>query len=90
MAGYTNFQVNRNKRYKNANVFEKGNNRVKQSKSERMMNGVAVWTSFYRENPHRFVKDYLNINLKIFQMILLYAMMHYHTFVFIAARGMGK
>ena len=49
---------------------------VANEKSERIMNGVAAWAGFYRENPHRFVKDYLNVNLKLFQKILLYAMMH--------------
>ena len=48
---------------------------VAQEKAERLMNGVAYWGSFYRSNPQRFVKDYLNINLKLFQKILIYMMM---------------
>ena len=44
---------------------------IANEKSERIMNGVAAWAGFYRENPHRFVKDYLNVNLKLFQKILL-------------------
>ena len=56
-------------------------------KSERIMNGVAYWASFYRCNPHRFVKDYLNINLKLFQKILLYMMMCSNYFMYLAARG---
>lgn len=58
-------------------------------KSERIMRGIAIWTAFYRSNPHRFVKDYLNVNLKLFQKILLYAMMHNNFFMYIAARGQG-
>lgn len=54
------------------------------------MNGVALWAGFYRYNPHRFVADYLNIKLKLFQKILLYAMMHNNFFMYIAARGQGK
>ena len=54
------------------------------------MNGIAVWAGFYRANPHRFVVDYLNIKLKLFQKILLYAMMHNNFFMYIAARGQGK
>ena len=46
--------------------------------------------AFYRYNPHRFVKDYLKIDLKLFQKILLYAMMHNHYFMYVAARGQGK
>lgn len=60
---------------------------VAQEKSDRIMNGISVWTAFYRYNPHRFAKDFLNINLKLFQKILLYAMMTNNYFMYIAARG---
>lgn len=63
---------------------------VAQEKADRVMNGVASWVSFYRENPHRFAKDFLNVNLKLFQKILLYAMMHNYYFMYLAARGQGK
>lgn len=61
-----------------------------QEKSERRMEGVAYWASFYRKNPQRFVKDYLNISLKLFQKILIYAMMLSTNFMYIASRGQGK
>lgn len=51
------------------------------------MQGVAAWASFYRANPQRFVKDYLNVNLKLFQKILIYMMMFNNYFMYIAARG---
>ena len=60
---------------------------VAQEKASRIMNGVALWTSFYRSNPQRFAKDFLNVNLKLFQKILLYAMMHNNYFMYLAARG---
>lgn len=63
---------------------------VFQEKSERLMNGVAYWAAFYRKNPHRFCKDYLNVNLRLFQKILLYAMMHNNYFMYLASRGQGK
>ena len=56
-------------------------------KSKRIMDGVDAWCGFYRHNPHRFVKDYLNINLKLFQKILIYMMMISNYFMYIAARG---
>lgn len=59
-------------------------------KSKRIMDGVAAWAGFYRFNPHRFVKDYLNITLKTFQKFLLYAMMHNNHFMFWASRSLGK
>nr|DAM26882.1 MAG TPA: Terminase large subunit [Caudoviricetes sp.] len=51
------------------------------------MNAVALRASFYRANPQRFAKDYLNLNLKLFQQILLYLMVRSTGFCFIAARG---
>lgn len=87
------FQVDRNK-YSSKSLGFKGKNYNKSSekftKSERLMNGVAKWTSFYRDNPQRLCKDYLNISLKPFQAILLYMMFHYVYVMYIAARSQGK
>ena len=69
---------------------KKSEKQLANEKSERIMNGVAYWASFYRYNPQRFVKDYLNINLKLFQKILLYMMMCNNFFMYLAARGQGK
>ena len=70
-------------------VRKKSVKEIENDKSNRMMEGVAVWASFYRYNPHRFVKDYLNVKLKLFQKILLYMMMCSNFFMYIAARGQG-
>lgn len=59
-------------------------------KAERRLRGVAKWAAYYRENPQRFVKDYLNITLKLFQKFLIYAMMHNNHFMFWACRSLGK
>ncbi len=91
MAGIHGYQVDRNKSTRGMNVFKRGRNHVKQStKSERLMTGIGLWTSFYRSNPHRFVKEYLGISLKMFQIILLFAMNHNHYFMYLASRGQGK
>lgn len=83
-----NFQVSRNKNKNSSNIFEKTRVfRKENTKSEKMMNGVATWASFYRANPHRFVQEYLGIKLKIFQQIILWAMMHFHFLTYIASRG---
>lgn len=63
---------------------------IANEKSNRIMEGVAVWTGFYRCNPQRFVEDYLNVNLKLFQKFLLWAMMRNDKFMYIASRGQGK
>lgn len=63
---------------------------IAQEKANRVMQGVAKWASFYRANPQRFVKDYLNVELKMFQQQLIYEMMHNNYIMYIAARGQGK
>lgn len=69
---------------------KKSEKELANEKSERILNGVAAWCAYYRENPQRFVKEYLNIDLKRFQKFLIYAMMHNTHFMFWASRGLGK
>ena len=90
MAGYSNYQVDRNKAHKGNDIFKKNRKFNKKSKSERLMDGVGLWCSFYRANPHRFVKEYLGISLKLFQIILIFMMNHNHYFMYLASRGQGK
>lgn len=63
---------------------------VKEAKLNKLLNGIGVWTSFYRSNPHRFAKDYLGINLHIFQEIILCEMFRESNSMFLATRGIGK
>lgn len=63
---------------------------ISEEKILKTMNGVAIWASFYRANPHRFAKDYLNITLKLFQQIILYIMNVSTHFMYLAARGQSK
>ncbi len=60
---------------------------VANTKSEKIMNAVAWHCGMYRKNPQRFAKEYLNLNLKLFQQILLFLMVRCTGFCFIAARG---
>lgn len=55
-----------------------------------VLNGAALWGSFYRSNPEKFCEDYLHLRLKLFQKILLTMMFWSTTFVLIACRGLGK
>ena len=74
------------------NIFIQRKNKNKQSdavtKNEKIMNGVALWASYYRANPHRLCEDYLGIKLKLFQKIILYMMMHNNYLMYLAARGL--
>lgn len=61
-----------------------------QDKERKTMETVARKAGYFRKNPHRFVKEVLGINLKLFQKILLWAMMNYNYIMYLAARGQGK
>lgn len=58
-----------------------------QDKSEKIMTTIARRCAFYRENPNRFVKDYLGIDLRPFQEIILVWMNYCVNSMFLAARG---
>lgn len=63
---------------------------VRQAQIDKTMNAVNIWTSFYRANPHRFAKDYLCLNLDIFQQIILCMMFRNANSIYLASRGGGK
>lgn len=62
------------------------------TRRDRVLEGMAVWGSYYRENIDRFVLEYLNFDFELrwFQLALLVVMNRAVTFLWIAARGMGK
>lgn len=60
------------------------------TRQEKILNGVAQWCAYYRANPHRFAKDYLHLNLHLFQKILIVMMNWSSTTAFIGSRGIGK
>lgn len=60
------------------------------SRADRITEGAAQWCAYYRANPHRFAKDYLHLNLHLFQKILIVMMNWSSTTTFIGSRGIGK
>ena len=71
-------------------IFEKKSDKeINEEKKKKLFDGVSIWTAFYRNNPQRFVREYLNIRLKLYQKILIYAMMHKHHVMYFASRGQG-
>lgn len=94
MSSYSNFEVKRNKQTKAVGVFDRKRKFNKSSdnltKSEKLMNGVASWASFYLSRPDIFAEEYLGLSLKPFQKVLLYTMMNYNYTAFFASRGLGK
>ena len=61
-----------------------------QIREENINNNIAMWCSFWRENPHRFIVDYLGIKLFIFQQILIYFFFKKDFSLFLGSRGLGK
>ena len=60
-------------------------------RQQRVIEGMAIWGSYYRQNNDIFVRDYLQLDfLKWFQLMLLVMMDRARIFLWIAARGMGK
>ena len=91
MASYSNYRRNEAKHTKKINLFKiNKNRRLNRTYSENFNEKIKIWASFYRANPHRFVRDYLGIKLHLFQVILLWAMMHHNIFMFIGSRGISK
>jgi len=58
-----------------------------QDKQESIMNTIAWRAGYYRANPQRFVSEVLQIRLKWFQKILMWAMFHFYYVMYLAARG---
>ena len=47
---------------------------LKKDSYENLLDGVKIWTEYFRKNPHRFCMEWLGINLYWFQQVLLYMM----------------
>lgn len=95
MTWYSNYEHPDKKNSIKDNVFEQRRSFNRQTdammKQERFMNGLAVWIGYWRENPHRFVSEYLQITpFSLFQKILIYLMFHVDYFLWWASRGIGK
>lgn len=65
-------------------------NNKKMSVKDKYEENLMKWVGYWRLNPHRFAKEYLNLNLFLYQKILLYMMNKVSWFMYIAARGQGK
>ena len=63
---------------------------MREQREQQLERVIINRIAFYRENPHRFVEEYLGIQLKTFQKILIYMMEHTDYFYYVASRGQGK
>lgn len=60
------------------------------NKSERQKEGTKIWANYYRQNIHRFAKDFLGLDLKPFQDIVLFEIQDNNKTCLITSRGLGK
>lgn len=88
------WRIDRDKFTKTYIADAQGNNFNKttenMTKSEKLMNGVGVWTAYWRKRPDKFAEDVYGIKLKNFQKFLLCLMMRDVYTMFLASRGLGK
>lgn len=61
-----------------------------QDKSDIFWENFEQYIAYWRENPHRFATEYLDVGLFTFQKVALYEMSHGSVFYFWASRGLGK
>ena len=59
-------------------------------KYNNVLNGAAIWGAYFRNHPEELAEQYLHIELRLFQKILLVMMFWSTIFVLIACRGIGK
>lgn len=60
---------------------------INKDKYDSVMDTIAWRAGYYRKNPQRFCSEVLDVHLKTFQAIILWAMMNYNFVMFIASRG---
>lgn len=88
------YQPDRNKYTKSYLATAQGNNfnrsAENMTKSEQLMGGVKLWTSYWRKRPDKFAEEVYGIKLKNFQKALLCLMMRDTYFMFLAARGLRQ
>jgi hypothetical protein len=60
------------------------------SRYDKILLGAANYCAYYRHNVHHFARDYLHLELALFQKILLVMMNVSKIIAFIATRGIGK
>lgn len=57
---------------------------------EQKLKRIMKWVGYYRNNIDLFVRDYMNIRLKLFQRIILIGLDESMMSMFLASRGLGK
>lgn len=60
------------------------------SKDTIIQENFEKWVAYWRANPHRFITDYLGLELYDFQKVLIYMMDKYPNFIYVASRGLAK
>ena len=63
---------------------------IELAKKRKLREQYKKLTTYYRQNIHRFVTEYLGLSLYLFQKILLYEMSKNDYFMFLASRSIGK
>ena len=60
---------------------------VYREKHDKIMGAINRMAFYYRNNPHRFVKEYLNVELKLFKKIIIFMLCRTNYGLYAASRG---
>lgn len=64
---------------------------IKRKKSENLTTkeiydrNFEEWVSYWRENPHRFITEYLGLDLYWFQKVIIFMMDKFPLFIYVAS-----
>jgi len=70
-----------------ADKKRKSDKEIKETKTNKIMEGIGFYAGYYRYNLDKFCEEYLGIKLKVFQKIILWMMNFNTNFYYIASRG---
>lgn len=95
MPSYINYESTRKKKKYKKNILQDRKSKNRETdvtlKKQKFEKGLMTWVSYWRENPHRFVTEYLQLKpFNTFQKILLFMMFKSNHFLWFASRGLGK
>ena len=91
MPTYENFENDYRKKQRSKNEAEKPKSMTLAKEiTEEKKRKLIDWITFYRRNIHRFVEHYFGIKLHPYQILWMYLMGIFDSFVAIASRAVGK
>lgn len=77
---------NRSKRW----VFKRSIPKKQEELNREKIEKFKLWITFYRRNIHRFIMDYMKVNLYPYQVLFIWMLQNSSLFYAVASRATGK